>query len=788
MKSIRLFFALLACCYSLESAIYAADEPSAPLIGYTEFQTNLPGGRQANVRTMRAMTVQQDGTATHAIAAELVDKPNSWTQFVGWSPAGRQAIVARGWEDPKNAQWEEEHKDFRFDPGMWELDSCLVDLATNKITNVTAVERVSNYNGGLFFLPGGKGLGFTPLIKGISKPYVMDLDGRNKRDVSGNGTGFTYGYSASPDGQLISYHENYQVYIANADGTGKRHIETGNPFNFAPAWSPDGQWLLFVSGEHYNCHPHIVRRDGTGLRKLADRNGYPGFIAFLDVPDFHNGSSDLPIWSKDGQRIFFTAKDTTTGNVELYEITLDGKLTQLTKTPTGTLHYHPTPSPDGKQLLIGSKRNGVRQLIVMNLADHGERQLTHLVAGHAAMWPQWQPNLDSKSVGGLSDADDAHHSNAKSASEAPPTQSAPTRSVSKQTPSRPRRVLYNFDGDSCLATKAGGKGPVEVNVDDVKRLIEEVAYDGSHVDTILICINAQVMYYPSKVGTLRGTNATPAEREQWSAYEKQRFANLEKFFAAGVDPYAIMLAETRRRGREALLSFRMNDDHGETFLRSQFMADHPDFLLGGPKYHGFGALDFAHDEVRDYTFRLIEEAACRYDCDGLELDFNRFPYFFKTGTTAERIAKMNALVERVRHLLDDVGRERNRHLILTVRVPSNLGRTPPTPETAREIGCDVPAWVDHGWVDFVTVSEFLHERGDLPIEAWKQAITRVPVCGGIECAKAGGGKNLTADEYRTAAKNLRARQADGVYLFNFFTSREGGPNAYDPPYDVLRDL
>ncbi len=32
-----------------------------------------------------------------------------------------------------------------------------------------------------------------------------------------------------------------------------------------------------------------------------------------------------------------------------------------------------------------------------------------------------------------------------------------------------RRVLYNFDGDSCLSTKAGGKGPVPVNVDDVKR-------------------------------------------------------------------------------------------------------------------------------------------------------------------------------------------------------------------------------------------------------------------------------------------------------------------------------
>ena len=34
---------------------------------------------------------------------------------------------------------------------------------------------------------------------------------------------------------------------------------------------------------------------------------------------------------------------------------------------------------------------------------------------------------------------------------------------------RARRVLYNFDGDSCLSTKAGGQGPAAVSVDDVKK-------------------------------------------------------------------------------------------------------------------------------------------------------------------------------------------------------------------------------------------------------------------------------------------------------------------------------
>src|SRR5439155_25879729 len=118
------------------------------------------------------------------------------------------------------------NKRFRMDEGRWQLDSWLLDLTSGKVANVTAVDRVSHYNGGLFFLPDGKGLGFTPLIKGVSKPFVMDPDGRNKRDVSGTGGGFAYGSSASPDGRHLCYHEDYQLYVSDAGGSSKRHIQT----------------------------------------------------------------------------------------------------------------------------------------------------------------------------------------------------------------------------------------------------------------------------------------------------------------------------------------------------------------------------------------------------------------------------------------------------------------------------------------------------------------------------------------------------------------------------------
>lgn len=360
------------------------------MIGYTEFRTNLPGGRHANEATMRATVVRLDGGERRTLAASLAAKPDSWTQFSGWSPDGKTAIIAGGFNDRDNAAWEERHRDFRFTTGQRSLDLHLVDIETEKPFNVTAVDRVSDYNYGLFFWPGDANkLGFTALIHGRGHPFSMSRNGKNKRDLTADSKEFSYGLETSPDGKRIAYHKNYRIHVANADGSQAQLIETGNAFNFVPRWSPDGRRLLFVSGEHYNCHPYVVNSDGSGLRKLADRNGYRGSIAFLDVADFHGGSSDVPCWSADGKSVFYTAK--VGDSVELFQVAVEGGARRLTSSPPGTLNYHPTPSPDGRFLLIGSKRDSIRQLFVMDIASLKLRPLTNLKSGHGAMWPHWQP-------------------------------------------------------------------------------------------------------------------------------------------------------------------------------------------------------------------------------------------------------------------------------------------------------------------------------------------------------------------------------------------------------------
>lgn len=359
----------------------------SPLIGYTEYRTNLPT-RHANQVTSRACAVRADGTGRRMLAEVLVNEPNAWTQFAGFSPDGRSAIIGRGWESAENAAWEEEHKTFRMTEG-WLYDVYLLDLESGDLTNLTSVERVSLYNSGVVYLPNSDKLGFTALIDGVSHPFVMDRDGRNKRDISEGAEGFIYGFSASPDGKLVAYHKDYQIYVANADGSHARQIETGNPFNFVPQWSPDGQRLMFVSGEHYNCHPYIVHPDGRGLRKIADRGGHKGFVTVYDVYDFHNGSSDVPVWSTNGGHVIYTAL--VDGAVELMRVSLDGTIEQLTSSPEGAFNYHPKPSADGRALVFGSTRSGTRQLYVIP-NDGGEpAAITQVHEGHGAMWAHWQP-------------------------------------------------------------------------------------------------------------------------------------------------------------------------------------------------------------------------------------------------------------------------------------------------------------------------------------------------------------------------------------------------------------
>lgn len=361
------------------------------LLGYTEMRCDDDRGQFYNWRTRRAMIVRADGSQRREVGSSAITNENSWTSFVSWWPDGR-AVINASWESPENYAWEKEHRTFRMTEGNWLTDGCLVDIATGRAVNVTAVERVSNYNPGLTPWPGDPSRAtFAPLINEIQHPFVMDSDGRNKKDLSSGKDEFTYGCNVSPDGQRITYNKNYLVYIADKDGSNPRRVDEDptHTFQFIPTFSPDGQWLMFLAGEHLNCHPHVARFDGTNLRKLADRGTYSGSFEPLKHPDFHSSGSDLPVWSPDSQWVYYTAQ--VGQSVELMRVTLNGQVQQLTHSEPGTEHYYPEVSPDGRLVAFGRRQNGAAALYVSDADGRNAEPITKAARDRVQMYPKWGP-------------------------------------------------------------------------------------------------------------------------------------------------------------------------------------------------------------------------------------------------------------------------------------------------------------------------------------------------------------------------------------------------------------
>ncbi len=208
----------------------------------------------------------------------------------------------------------------------------------------------------------------------------MDRDGKNKHDLTKDSKEFAYGFSASKDGRRIAYHKSYQVYVADADGSNARKIDdrpsrstshrSGRQTAGTCSSSPESiTTATRTSCQRRRHRPPQARRPG----RLPRRDRVPRCPRLPRRQQRHPGlvgGRHLGLLHRQGRH-----------NVELFRVALDGQSERLTQTPDGSLHYHPTPSPDGRWLAYGSKRGGVRQLYVMRLADRSERRLTDLATG-----------------------------------------------------------------------------------------------------------------------------------------------------------------------------------------------------------------------------------------------------------------------------------------------------------------------------------------------------------------------------------------------------------------------
>ncbi len=246
-----------------------------------------------------------------------------------------------------------------------------------------------------------------------------------------------------------------------------------------------------------------------------------------------------------------------------------------------------------------------------------------------------------------------------------------------------------------------------------------------------------------------------------------------------LNPYRFWLDETRRRGRGAFLSCRMNDLHGaddpDFFLHCDFWRDHPQFYRyrhpNRPAiFWTMRAFDFGCREVREYFLKLLREYLFEYGPDGLELDWMRFGWHFRPGHEDEGRRIMTDFHAEVRSLADTAAKVHGHPIRLAARVPAHI-------EDAYDLGYDVKSWVDQKSIDWVTPTAFWASTdSEMPIRLWRQLLgPDVTIAAGLELLVRPW---LDSDSFRSTAAcvfgqaaNYLSQGADRLYLFNFMDSR-----------------
>ena len=148
----------------------------------------------------------------------------------------------------------------------------------------------------------------------------------------------------SPDGKTIVFELLGDLYTLPIDGGQAKLISGGMPFDSQPKFSPDGQWVAFISDREGSENIWVIHPDGTGVKQVS-KNSNDDFMS--------------PAWSPDGKYVVASKTPFGIGTAELWMFHVDGgtgvQITKSKPTPaTQRKDRHNAvgvcASPDGKYL------------------------------------------------------------------------------------------------------------------------------------------------------------------------------------------------------------------------------------------------------------------------------------------------------------------------------------------------------------------------------------------------------------------------------------------------------
>ena len=223
--------------------------------------------------------------------------------------------------------------------------------------------------------PDGTTVAFASMDTGTWYIYLVNIDGSEV----GQFTTFSSAVPDwSPDGLRLVFNSDHDdepkdtpdLWGMDLDGTNLvEYIDRPASADFNGQWSPDGNWILFVSDRDGNYNLYVVDIDGADLTRLTS----------------HPASDFNPRWSPDGTKIAFVSD--RGGNMDIYVMNADGSGV-LRLTTFGGYDSAPAWSPSGERIVFESERAGHRDLWIMDADGSDPTQLTNDAA--ADLHPHWR--------------------------------------------------------------------------------------------------------------------------------------------------------------------------------------------------------------------------------------------------------------------------------------------------------------------------------------------------------------------------------------------------------------
>jgi len=197
------------------------------------------------------------------------------------------------------------------------------------------------------------------------------------------------------------------------------------------------------------------------------------------------------------------------------------------------------------------------------------------------------------------------------------------------------RIIFNEDDSARFGLAPAG----EITPEHLDRIVDGLA--DSQVQVMVICCCAQKTNFPGKAWETHCegfnpnlgndqpylTGATPESVEWFRRWAE----NMWVLHHQGVDPTGRIDNRCHKKGISPWVSIRMNDMHDahlpDSPIHSRFWREHPEYWRYQNRFNAWTdrAFDYGQKPVRDYTMSLVQELCERYDFNGLELDWLRFP-------------------------------------------------------------------------------------------------------------------------------------------------------------------